>query len=307
MTPRMFDRRLLRLSAQQADPLSWFTGPWVPLVFGALNLLYGGTFAVISWTTGRNPVLQVIGVLLCTGACALIHFLTRPMRARLGWSGAIAAVAMGTIGFGFSAVGYSHAPLAIELWWAPIGLALVIASLGPYLSVRALLLIGCGVVVVAVPFAYLQIRSEVTVWGPVSTAVIIAAPLVYGIVATAAFGVAVVGRTLPLIEKRTQSLLSLHTPHSAQDEAFERERLAGLISRAGPFIEGLARSGVVTPADRSLAGQLARRLRDDLVTQSNLSWLDSVSRDRLVVVDPDRQAGRMRSTQRTALRAFLRA
>src|SRR5690606_1729095 len=125
--------------------------------------------------------------------------------------------------------------------------------------------------------------------------------------ATTAFSIAVVGRTLPLIEKRTQSMLSLDAPRGARNELLERERLAGLISRAAPFIEEIARSGEVTSTDRTLAGQLARRLRDDLVTQSNLSWLDSVARDRLVVVDPDRRAGRMRAAQRTALRALIRA
>lgn len=302
-----FDRRFLRLSAQDADPLSWFTGPLVPLVFGTLNLLYGGTFAVLTWNASRQPVLQVVGVLLCTAACVVIHLLTRPMRTRLTWRGSAVAVLIGVVGFGLSAVGYADSALSIELWWAPIGLALVIASLGPYLPARVILLIGAVVIVVAVPFAYLEVRADVTAWGPIGTAVIIASSLVCGLVATAGFSVAVVGRTLPLIEKRSQSMLALDAPHSSRNERLERERLAGLISRAAPFIEALAQDGVVTPADRSLAGQLARRLRDDLVTQSNLSWLDSVARDRLVVVDPDRQAGRMRASQRTALRAFIRA
>jgi hypothetical protein len=75
-----------------------------------------------------------------------------------------------------------------------------------------------------------------------------------------------------------------------------------------PFLVGIADSGRITAADRALAGQLARRLRDDLVTQSNLSWLDSIAEDsRLVVVDPEHRAGRMRAAQRTALRSLLRA
>jgi hypothetical protein len=137
--------------------------------------------------------------------------------------------------------------------------------------------------------------------------VIIAYPVVSGIVATAAFSIAVVARTVPLIERRSQTLLSLDTPRGALNEQLERERLARLTSRAAPFIEAIARVGVVTPADRTLAGNLARQLRDDLVTQSNLSWLDSVAQGRLVVVDPDRRANRMRASQRTALRALLRA
>jgi hypothetical protein len=64
----------------------------------------------------------------------------------------------------------------------------------------------------------------------------------------------------------------------------------------------------VEPSDRALAGQLARRLRDDLVTQASESWLDTVAgSSRLVVVDPDRLARRMDAAQRTALLAMLRA
>lgn len=301
------DRRFLRLSAQEADPLSWFTGSLVPLVFGALNLLYGGAFAVLTWSVSRDPVVQLVGVAACTGACVLVHVLTRPMRRRIGWVGAIAAVLLGVCGFVLSAIGYAGSALTIELWWAPFGLALVIGSLGPYLPARAIILLGLGATLVAVPIAFVAIRSEVTGWGAVAIALIIASPLVSGIVATAAFSVAIVARTLPLIEKRTQTMLSLDAPRGASNLDAERARLVRLTSRAAPFIEGVARSGVVEAADRTLAGQLARRLRDDLVTQSNLTWLDSVASDRLVVVDPDHRAGRMRPAQRTALRALLRA
>lgn len=303
----LLEGRFWNLSAQEVDPLSWFTGSLAPLVFAALNLVYGLGFAIVTWDASRRPLLQIVGVALCAAACVLVHVLTRPMRRRLGWGGAAAAVGIAVVGFGVSTLGYAGAALAIEVWWAPFGLALTIGSLGPYLPARALILLGGAAAFVAVPFAWLTVREHPTPWGPVSTALIIASPIVSGVVALSAFSIAVVSRTLPLIEKRTQSILSLDTPSGERNEAAERARLAGLIARAAPFIEQIARDGVVRPADRTLAGQLARRLRDDLVTQSNLSWLDSVARDRLVVVDPDQQAERMRSSQRTALRALIRA
>ncbi len=307
MKPSLLDRRWLQLSAQEADPLSWFTGSLVPLVFAALNLLYGGTFAAVTWGASRDPFVQIVGVALCSAACVVVHVLTRPMRRRLGWGGASVALALGVVGFALSAIGYADTVLSIELWWAPFGLALVIASLGPYLPARAIILLGTAATLIAVPIAQVVIQAQVTGWGPVATALIIASSLISGIVATAAFSVAVVARTLPLIERRTQTMLSLDAPQGALNEQLERDRLARLISRAAPFIEDVARAGEVTTADRTLAGNLARRLRDDLVTQSNLSWLDSVAQDRLVVIDPDYLANRMRASQRTALRAFIRA
>jgi hypothetical protein len=305
--PPVLDRRFLRLSAQDADPLSWFTGSLVPLVFAGLSLLYGGTFALLTWEASPDPVVQLVGVALCTAASVLVYVLTRPMRRRLGWGGAAIALSIGVAGFALSAIGYAHTVFSIELWWAPFGLALVLASLGPYLPPRAIILLGSAVTVVAVPIAYVFVRDAVTDWGPVATVIIISSPLISGIAATAGFSLAVVARTLPLIERRSQAMLSLDAPQGARHEELERERLARLIARAAPFLEGVATSGRVSGADRTLAGQLARRLRDDLVTQSHLSWLDSVAQDRLVVVDPDHRAGRMRASQRTALRALIRA
>jgi hypothetical protein len=96
-----------------------------------------------------------------------------------------------------------------------------------------------------------------------------------------------------------------------RDEAAQRVELvvlAQLTARAAPFIVGVAESGQVSPHDRALAGQLARRLRDDLVTQSSVSWLDSIAdRSRLVVIDPERLARRMNYAQRTAVRGLLQA
>jgi hypothetical protein len=303
----LLDRQFWRLSAQEVDPLTWFTGSLVPLVFAGLNLLYGGTFAAVTWGGSDVPLLQVGGVALCTAACLLVFALTRPMNRRMGWGGASLALAIGIVGVALSAIGYANETLAIELWWAPFGLALVIGSLGPYLPPRAIILLGTAATLIAVPIADLLVSHEVSRWGPVATAVIIAFAPVSGIAATGAFSLAVVARTLPLIERRSQAMLTLDAPRGARNEQMERDRLTSLIARAAPFIDGVARSGKVTAADRTLAGQLARRLRDDLVTQSNLSWLDLVAPERLVVVDPDHQAGRMRSSQRTALRALIRA
>lgn len=306
MRPMIFERRFWRLSPLEADPLSWFTGSLVPLVFAGLNLVYGLWFVFATWDAIRNPVPAIAGVLLCTGACVLVHVLTRPLQRQLGWARATIAVGISVIGFSLSVIGYAGAPVVIELWWAPFGIALVIGSLGPYVPARVLVLLGAVATALAVPLAWVVVREHPGAWGPVSTALIIASPLVSAIVALAAFSVTVVSRSVPLIEKRTQTMLTLDPPRGADNEQRERERLASLISRAAPFIEQIARDGVVTAQDRSLAGNLARRLRDDLVTQSNLSWLDSVAHDRLVVVDPDHQAGRMRSAQRTALRALIR-
>jgi hypothetical protein len=301
-------RRLSSVSPYEVDPLSWFTGPLVPLVFATLNLLYGTTLAIMTWIQVGNPRLQFAGVILTTVGCLFVHLMTRPLRRRIGWGVGAIAMAISSGGFLVSALGYTHIVFSIELWWAPFGVALTLASLAPYLPARTLVLLGLASIVVTAPFAYLVVRDDVPSWGPVSTVLIIISPILTGIVATAVFSQVVVTRMEPLIEKRSQSLVS---PEVARDDdvmTAERVRLAELTARAVPFLENVIQNGKVAPSDRALAGQLARRLRDDLVTQSSVSWLESVADgSRLVVIDPDRRATKMRAAQRTALRALLKA
>lgn len=301
-------RRMSALSAYEVDPLSWFTGPLVPLVMAVLNLVYGSTMAVITWVQVGNPRLQFSGVALCTIGCLIVHFASRPLRGRIGWG--VGALAMGVASAGFlvSTLGYTNIVFAIELWWAPFGVALVLASLAPYLPARSLIVLGLASIAVTAPFAYLDVRSEVPQWGPVSTVLIIVSPILTGIVATATFSYMIVSRMQPLIEKRSSSLVSPDAARGQEVEDAERIRLAELTARAVPFLESVIAAGAVNASDRALAGQMARRLRDDLVTQSNLTWLDSVaSGNRLVVIDPERRADKMRAAQRTALRALLQA
>jgi hypothetical protein len=121
----------MTVSAREIDPLSWFTGPFVPLVFGGINLLYGAVLAGVTWNLSTFPMLQLLGVLLCTAACAVVHVFTRPERPTIGWGVGIVALLIGGAGFIVSAIGYSHSAFAIEFWWAPFGFALVIGSLAP--------------------------------------------------------------------------------------------------------------------------------------------------------------------------------
>jgi len=305
----LVDRRGRALSAQQVDPISWFTGPILPLVFAALILFYGLLLTIATWQTSGYPVQQLLAVLVCTSACAYVYVLGRPLRPSMGWAGGFIALTISGIGFVLSAFGYTGAPhFGIELWWAPFALGLTIASLGPFLPARAIVVLGAAAIVVTAPFAYFALRPTVVGWGPVSMITMIVGPSGLALVATTIFSTVVVNRMLPLIEQRSRTMISPDVIHSDEVEAAERVRLAQLSARVVPFIQGIAESGVVRPADRALAGQIARRLRDDLVTQSNLSWLDSVAAgSRLVVVDPERRANRMRPSQRTALRALLRA
>lgn len=300
--------RSLRLgvSPQEIDPLSWFTGRAVPLVFAGLVVLYGA-FRIPTWFTTSIPWLQPLAVLLCASACVLVWVLARPLRPPLGWGAGFVIMLIAGTSLVVSAAGYSRTALSIELWWAPFGLALAIASLAPYLSTRRTLVVGGVGAVVASVLGFFVLRPDFAVWGPVSTLLIIATPPLCGLVAAVTFSYVLVSRMTPIIEHRSQSVLPLEATDKVAED-IERVRLARLTARALPFLEAVVDSGRITPTDHALAGELARRLRDDLVTQSNLTWLDTIAAtSRLVVIDPERRASSLGPTQRTALRALLQA
>ncbi len=294
------------VTAQQLDPISWFTGRVVPLVLAGLVLLYAA-FRVPTWFATPNPWLQPVAVVLCAGSCLYVFVMTRPPRPQLGWRHGALTVAIGGLGVIVSALGYSGTDVSLELWWAPFGLAQAISSLAPYLSSRRVLVLGGVSTVITTVIAFLVLEPDVHQWGPISAMMIIASPVVCGLLAAVTFSFVVVTRMMSVIERRSQLVLPLEAGDAVAEEQ-ELQRLARMTARAVPFLQGIADAGKVSAVDRTLAGQLARRLRDDLVGQANLSWLDLIAAEsRLVVVDPERRASRMTAQQRTALRALLRA
>ncbi|MFM9877388.1 MAG: hypothetical protein ACKVOG_06010 [Rhodoglobus sp.] len=302
------DRRYFALSAQQVDPLSWFVGPFVPATVVGIMLLAGGTGVGMSWSVARMPWLQLIALLVGVASPLIVHIVTRPLRPTLGWAVGAGALALPALGVVLSAVSYAGTDFSIELWWAPIALALAIIGLGPYLPARVLGVLGGSAIAISTAGALVILGARPDAWGPVARFVIIATPATLALAAMVAFCYAVVSTVLPLLERPSRILVAGRSVRDEAAEQVERVTLAQLTARAVPFIEGLADSGVVTPESRALAGQIARRLRDDLVTQGSVSWLDSIAeQSRLVVVDPHRLARRMTNPQRTALRALLAA
>ncbi|QEO09583.1 hypothetical protein [Protaetiibacter larvae] len=295
------------LAARDVDPLSWFTGPYVPLVFAVFVFLYGGLLSVSTWNESDAPGLQLLGVALCTIACLLIQLLTS-RRNRFDWQLGVVAVGVGGSGLVVSALGYSQSVFRIDLWWAPFCFALVMACLAPYLAAWRLLSYGFIALATAVPAAFLIVDARVPDWGSVSVFLMIATPVGVGTAATTAFSYSVVHQMLPIVDNRSSAVVSELLELDPADEEAERASLARYTARAVPFLRMIADRGTVVPADRSLAGEIARYLRDDLVSRTDLAWLGLRADDtRVVVIDPERRADALRAPQRTAIRDLVRA
>lgn len=301
-------RQYFRTSAQQVDPLSWFTGPYLPLTFAGGIFVFGTTMTIITWGASPSPWLQLAGLWLCVVAGLFVHIRTRPFRPPISWGTGIVALSLATLGTALSAIDYSMADINLGLWWGPAGPAFIIVGLGPYLSTRKILGLGIGTTIAVVAVSTGLIHGASAVGGVLSTELVFAYPPAMATAAAAVFSYAIVSTIMPMLE--SPSRIKVVGPGVREEMIAEIEQvtLARLTARAVPFLLSIADAGTVTAEDRALAGQLARRLRDDLVLQSNESWLEATAHEsRLTVVDPDRLARRMTGAQRTALLALLRA
>lgn len=295
-------RRRFTLSAQQVDPLSWFLGPLVPAAFTGLTVLIGAFHGGALWAQAERPWLQVFAIALFAAGGALVQFAVRPLRPPLGSTVAAFALGLAVLGVAASAAGFADVDVRPELWWAPVGLAAAIASLAPYLSVQRMLWLGGSATVAALVVVFALVRPTLTTWSPIAEVLLTALAPVLGMAGTAVFSWSIVDDALPLLEDPARVVLPGRRP-GAEAELAERERLARLMARAAPVLESVARSRRVMPHDRVLAGQVARRLRDELVAQSQVRWLDG----RVRVSDPLALARGLDNAQRTALREFVRA
>ncbi len=304
----MFRSDALRTSPQQIDPLSWITRPWVSLSFALIALAYGLTATGLIWTVSETPWLDVIGVLFVFAACLYVQLITRPLQPTFGPRRAILPFGLALIGLAFTTWASMSSAVPVHNWWGPVGLGLLIATCAPYSTVPQVIGYGFVLAVATGISTWLAFVGRDDPWTGFSSIVITCSSIVVGTVATSVFSYAVVSRTQRLL---AGAGIPVAPNEAARVEAARRAELSTLArlgSRVAPFLESIAESGEVTTEDRALAGQLARRLRSDLVTHANRSWLDSIAlNERIYVVDPDHRADRMNTAQRAALSGLLLA
>jgi hypothetical protein len=119
------------------------------------------------------------------------------------------------------------------------------------------------------------------------------------------FSYTVVSRTLAMLDTSAGSE-EFYAAESELESAEQRDSVARMSARVAPFVQQIAEAGVITPENRALAAQLARRLRRELVNATSRSWLDVVAHETgMIVSDPARLADSMNESQRAALRGLL--
>ncbi|MBX3309848.1 MAG: hypothetical protein KF739_05360 [Cryobacterium sp.] len=298
-----------RRAPNEVDPLSWFSGPLVPIVFGGLAMTFGVAVTLISYWGDPIPWFDwAAAVCLLLGFLAVGLVASPTLKASrlvrtippilLGWASFILSLAAHLDG----------PPLMVEVWWAPIGLAFLIGALAPYASAIRLLAFGSAsvvysaIVIAVVPF------SSVGYWPRFSEALIGSGFVLVATAASTVFAYQVVMRIRHWSSTDPGAALSSAVlGESARMDILQRE-LASIGDRTMPFLRRIAHSGIVTAQDRDQAKLLADEVRGELVERANRSWLDSLAmRMDLTVLDADHHADRMTANQRAALLGLLGA
>lgn len=295
-----------RRSPWEADPLSWFTTPNLPLAATALALAHGVVVLGPTGQAGSHPLVQVVALLLAVAALIWVHVWTRPHRGALTLPRVIVATALSSSAFVLSAFGYSGDDVILQLWWAPLTVSLLLLALAPYASAARLILVGAILIVVAVIVAVVLVLPGQTSW-PVFTAVaIVVFPILIGVV-----GSVVMVRSITLglarwSERPLDVLIELRDDELliADVDATTRARVAAGVTLITAMIE----CGTVSEADATRAAALAELLRADLTSDADRTWLDrALTLPSVRLDDPGRLAEQLNLAQRTALRALLDA
>lgn len=294
-------------SPQSLDPLSWFTGPLVPLVFGGLAVTFGAA-ASLSTGQAQGHWLQWPALACVLAACIMISVLTRPRGAEFaGWRAAVPVI-LGWLAVVLSGLGYSGGGLQLELWWAPIGLAFVLVSLAPYTPPIRMIAAGAVSCLLTVGVVILFSLSSASHWPPVSSVMLGLAPVLVAAAAGTVFSYQVVRRIADWASTESGARLSSGVLGETAKLRILRRELANVSDRALPLLQRVVATGMVSDGDREQAAALAENLRAELVERSNRSWLDSLAPGlKLTVVDPEHRADLMTPPQRSALLGLLRA
>jgi hypothetical protein len=292
-------------SPQDVDPVSWFTGPRMPILFSAAGVLTGILVTLANWTDWSSAILQFVAMPFFLGAGWLTARSGQPNRPRFRFADAAGILALSCAGLVVSAVGTFGGSLPVAQWWPGIALGATLLSLAPYFSARKQFIRALPILVFVGIVGTIAFSDTPQYWPLPSVILLVIGPVAIGSIGGIVFSFTVVSRTLAMLDTAAGTEEFYATAEPVDDEQW-RGTIARMSARVAPFLERVAAAGRIEDADRAFAAQIARRLRSDLVTATSTSWLDKVASDTgMIVSDPERLADRMNESQRAALQGLL--
>lgn len=292
-------------SPQDVDPISWFTGPWMPLLFSVAAVVQGIVLTLLNWNNWSSVFLQFAAMPFFLAAGWLTTVGVQPTRVRFGLRDAAGILGLAGIGVVVSALGTYGGTVGLSQWWPGIALGVTAIGISPYCSPRQQLIAAVPILGFIATTGWLVFGAVASPWPAGTMTFLFIGPTLIGVLGGVVFSYTVVSRTLAMLDT-SAGTEEFYSASVQVDESVRRGSVARLSARVVPFLQDVAAAGVITPENRALAAQLARRLRTDLVSVTSRSWLDTVAAETgIIVSDPARLADLMNESQRAALRGLL--
>lgn len=293
-------------SPWDADPLSWFTAPNLPLAAAVLGAAHGTLVLGVSGQAGSRPLVQVAALAVAVAALIGVHLVTRPPRGALTLRRAVPLALVSCLALVLSAWGYWGETFAVELWWAPLVCSLTLLAMAPYSSSQHLAVVGGLIFVVAAVAVLVLVVPDEPSWPPYTIMMIALFPIVIG----AMGGILLVRSITAGLARWSERPLELAAPRD-DDDALVAEIDAvtsARIADATQLIRGVLERGTVSAEDAATAARLSERLRAELTGDVDSTWLERIAIGQPLRVDDEhRLADQLDLAQRTALRALLDA
>lgn len=294
-----------RRTPWQADPLSWVTAPYLPLVAALLTLVHGLVVLVAAGQVEPRPRAQYAALVIAVVGIGAVHVVTRPRGARLSATRIAALAIAPAAAVVVSAAGYIGEPFSIELWWAPLAASLFLMALSPYISMVRMATLGFGLAAVTAVTTLLIVVPDDARWPPftiVSSAIM---PIAIGTIG----GMTIIASLTRGLERWSERPLAPLSPEGSAAVTDAVDAVTSERIREGRLLlRRVIDSGVVTDDDAQKAAELAAKLRQELAGDIDRTWLQRAVVARAVQLDdPLRLAERLDLSQRTALRALLDA
>ncbi len=314
-----------RRSAVDVDTLSWLTSNIVTAWVALAVIAFGLGAMLLGTQAGPRPVLQLIAIMIMTGAAWLVHAGAHPRHARFGRGRGAAVHTLAALAVVMSAAALVDrppivpaldsalgvvlplaigAPFGFDVWWAPVCAALVVMASSPFIEGRTFV---PGALLVAATTALAAAVVSFDVRGTVEVADVVIAtssPLF------AVIGGATLTRTLvgAVEQWRGGRLASTPAADAVEPVIDVVDRItSGRFSGAVvPFLERMLTATTVSPRERRMAGRLAADVRSALVRHGDQSWLAEHLAGRPVyLADPFRLADTITVDQRGAIVALI--
>ncbi|WP_166875852.1 hypothetical protein [Salinibacterium sp. ZJ450] len=297
------------LTMQRFDPLSGLSARGMAITVGAFAIVYAG---IATWTHRdelRSPEAAWAALGLLVVACTVMVLASDPLRAPYSRSTNLLVLLLGMGAVTLNAVSTWEVLRHPRDDWGPIVLGLLIVAQSPFRPVKeivALGLLSSAVIGLVMAVEYAPGDSQL----PHAIEVVVAVTPVLVLTGWASAFTAVMVDALQGWNRRAAGAATALADEWRDPIArsVQQEHVTVLSREVVPYLSTLVARGQLTEADRIEALRIAQTLRSVMVAEVGRSWLAStLAQSGLpdALDDPDGNAERMDTDQRTALRALV--